>query len=598
MRNSLSLTLLIVLLCSGSTKFLLGQSSLLKPVQPWAGAALSDWNNASNATVITDLSLCQPRSALSNMILKRKHWKVIPYQMIRSYEGKMIWAPPEAKAPEVSLALNSEGWFAIFVGLFSSSEVPTTAWIRLDSDPASVPRFNSLTDYYGNSEEVFFRVVQLTKQNRLLFRPQTTGVVAPCGITHVKLIPLTPEEIRRIESENRNRSHAVLTATSDGFSDMFYRSPRTASEVLSQLEIFRDTDFGTIILQSPGADKVSYPSKVGFMKGSQSETFPRVGDRHFVEATRALARQRVNAIKALTQRAHEIGLKVHVGIRPAGWSFFEPYTDYWESPFYKNNPQWRCEDRDGTPVTRMSWAVPEVRRHLIDLLREQVQFGADGANLVFTRGYPLVLYEPPARKLFQEKYGVDPRQIPESDLRITAFRSDVVTKFLKELRSMLDQVQTLRGRSKRLELSILINGTAQDDLTYGVDLRRLVSEQLVDEVFTEQGFGVSSSHLNLEFLREACQPHGVPFSPGIFYSGIRYPNIPKFYDRGSHGLTFWDVGAGDMFEWQFLSRCGHRDETRWRLQNLDLQKPPRTIHFFHKLGDQIRDSRFGPHWGG
>ena len=163
---------------------------------------------------------------------------------------------------------------------------------------------------------------------------------------------------------------------------------------------------------------------------------------------------------------------------------------------------------------------------------------------------------------------------------------------------MLDDVQVIRGSSQRLALSLLINGTAQDDLTYGVDLRRLVAEQLVDEVFTEQGFGVSSNILNLEFLREACQPRGIPFSPGIFYGGIRYPNILKFFDGGAHGLTFWDAAVGDIFEWQWLSRCGHLEETRWRLQNLDLQKPPRTIHFFHKLGNQIRDGRFGPYWGG
>jgi hypothetical protein len=291
-------------------------------------------------------------------------------------------------------------------------------------------------------------------------------------------------------------------------------------------------------------------------------------------------------------------MKVHVGLRPAGWSFFEPYSDYWESPFYKEHPEWRCEDRDGTPVTRMSWAVPEVRRHLIALLREQVQFGADGANLVFNRGYPLVLYETPARRLFQEQHGVDPRQIPEADPRISAFRSDVVTKFLQELRAMLDEEQRRRGGGQRLALSVMINGTAQDDFTYGVDLRRLVTEKWVDEVFTEQGFGRTSSNLNLEFLGEVCRPAGVPFSPGIFYGGVTFPNVPKYYDAGARGVTVWDAGITDMFEWCWLSRCGHAEETRWRVGNLDLKKAPRSIHRFQKLGDQIRDGRYGPYWGG
>ncbi len=593
------LTPFVLVLCLCFARPVFAQSTPAKPAQPWAGAALSDWNNATQAVVITDLSRCQPSSALSDMVQKRKHWKVIPYRLKNGYEGKMIWAPPEANAPEVSLALEAEGWYAIFVGVFSTSEVPSTAWLRLDTDPASVPRFNSRSDYYGNTEEIFFRAVRLRKGSRLLFSAQTTGTVAACGITHVKLIPLTEAEVRAIEAERDAGAQRNLAATSDGFSDMYYRSPRTLAALLSQVEIFRDTDFGTLILQSPGADKVNYPSKVGFMKGSQSEIFPRVGDRHFVESTRALAKQKINPVKVLIARAHEIGLKVHVGIRPAGWSFFEPYSDYWESPFYQEHPEWRCEDRDGTPVTRMSWAVPEVRQHLVTLFREQVAFGADGANLVFNRGYPLVLYEPPSRRLFQEQHGVDPRQIPETDPRIAAFRSGVVAKFLQELRAMLDDEQKRRGNgSRRLALSVTINGTAQDDFTYGVDLRRLVDAKLVDEVFTEQGFGRTSGKLNLDFLREVCQPAGVPFSPGLYYDKVTFPNVPRYYDAGARGVTAWDAGVGDMFEWCWLSRCGHEAETRWRLQNLDLKKPPRTIHFFQKLGDQIRDGRYGPHWGG
>jgi hypothetical protein len=47
-----------------------------------------------------------------------------------------------------------------------------------------------------------------------------------------------------------------------------------------------------------------------------------------------------------------------------------------------------------------------------------------------------------------------------------------------------------------------------------------------------------------------------------------------------------------------MSRFGHVEETRWRLENLDLARPPRAIRSFHKLGDQVRNGRFGPQWGG
>ncbi len=254
-------------LCSVVTIGLAAQTVVAQPAQPWAGAAVSDWANASKAILHSDLSRCEPGSALSDMVLKRGRWKVIPYVMTNGCAGKMVWAPPEAKAPEISFALNAEGWHAVFVGLFSATEVPTTAWIRLDEEAAPVPRFNRREGpkpySYGHTEEVFLRAVRLQKESRLRFSPQNTGRVSACGLTHVKLIPLAPDEIRRCETEARDGSKRVLAATSDGFSDMFHRSPQTRSALLSAVEVFRDTDFGTLILQAAGGDKANYASAAG-----------------------------------------------------------------------------------------------------------------------------------------------------------------------------------------------------------------------------------------------------------------------------------------------------------------------------------------------
>jgi len=57
-----------------------------------------------------------------------------------------------------------------------------------------------------------------------------------------------------------------------------------------------------------------------------------------------------------------LGMAVQASVRPAMWTFWEPYVDFFESPFYREHPEWRTLDRDGTPVTRMSWAVTASRR--------------------------------------------------------------------------------------------------------------------------------------------------------------------------------------------------------------------------------------------
>ncbi|MBN2296307.1 MAG: hypothetical protein JXM70_28005 [Pirellulales bacterium] len=566
--------------------------------QPWGGAAVSDWSSAKQSIMVSDMARSIPASALSIMKLKKGCWKVIPYEMRGGPTGNMVFAAPEANTPELTLPLGVEkpGWYAIFVSLYSVSAIDSLAWLRLDDEPAAVNRQNRAGSY-GMSEEVFFKVAKLDENSRLHIAQQNSGTVCSCGVTHVRLIPLSTEEVRRFEIDRRDKSHRNMITTIDGFSFFYTRSPRTAAEVLREVEILRDTDVGTLILHTPGADKTNHPTKVGHMKAEGVELFPTIGDRHYAESTRALAAKNINPVKVLIDGAHDMGIKVHVGIRPAGWSFWEPYTDYWEPPFYRDNPQWRCIDRDGTPVTRMSWAVPQVRKHLIDVLREQVRFGADGANIVFNRGYPVVLYEPPAVAVFRNKHGIDPRTIPESDPRITKWWSDIVTGFFLELRAMLDEEEAARSDGKHLELSITVLGTPGDDLRFGVDIQQLVKEKLVDEITTMLGFGRKSNTYDLPLLKKVCQEGKIPFYGGVSHH-TAYPKIPSFYSGGAKGVAVWDAGVGDIFEWAWVSRFGHAEETAWRLKNLQMDKPPRSRYQFHKLGDQIRDSRFGPYWGG
>ncbi|MFH1566779.1 MAG: hypothetical protein ABIL09_02190 [Gemmatimonadota bacterium] len=566
----------------------------------WGGAVPGEWARAAEAALRTDMAEGSPAEALS-AALRKGRWKTVPYETVEGWTGTMVWAAPEAEAPDLSVPLGVEGWHAVFVGLFAAPECPTLAWLRLDGDPAAVRREARVDPFYGSAEEVFLKAARLEKTSRLHVSPQRRGFVQACGLTHVRLIPLAPWEVDRLLADRADASHRTMAATYDGFSSAFYRSPQTAEEWLRDVEIFRDTDFGTLLLHSPGADKVIYPSAIGHLKGADAEVFPRLGDRYFVEAIRAMARQGINPLEVLIRGAHDAGLKVHVGLRPAGWSFVEPYPDYWDSPFYRQNPQWRCVDRDGTPVARMSWAVPEVRRHLVELLREQVRLGADGAHVCFNRGFPVMLYEPAARELFEGTFGLDPRALAETDARIVKWRSDVVATCMRELRAMLDEEGASRGT--RLASSIMVLGNEADNLRYGVDLRRLVAEGLADEVYAYKwDFGASHRAYDLQYLREACGAGGVPFSPATaaFFREPHYPPrlVRSFLEGGASGVAIWDAGVEDIYHWSVISRFGHAEETLRRIEGLGDAEPPRRHVRFHRLGEHIGDGRFGPYWGG
>ena len=62
----------------------------------WAGAAANEWEDAAHATVLTDMSRCEPTSAFSDKI-EAGRWKLIPYEMMADGpRGKMVWAAPRA----------------------------------------------------------------------------------------------------------------------------------------------------------------------------------------------------------------------------------------------------------------------------------------------------------------------------------------------------------------------------------------------------------------------------------------------------------------------------------------------------------------------
>ena len=256
-------------------------------------------------------------------------------------------------------------------------------------------------------------------------------------------------------------------------------------------------------------------------------------------------------------------------------------------------------DRNDAPVTRMSYAVPEVRRHTIALFQEMLRFGADGVNVTLNRGYPLVLFEPAFREQFKERYGeIDPRTIPETDSRIQTLRTDIVTGYFHELRAMVDQEQATRAEKKHLEISVTALGNKADNLQYGVDLERLVNEGMIDWIQVYPWDFGGSGVLDMKFYEQICKPRGIPFAPSLpAHLGLKkmIEDTAKFYEGGAAGIAYWDAAVGDVFQWGVLSRLGSADGT---LNRGELPNPPHHYYSFHILGTQVLDGRYPPYWGG
>ncbi len=582
---------------------------------------INRWARAREAIRIDDMSRVQPATALSK-VRKRTKWKVLEYET-QQFAGKCIAALPNTHSPEVTLPLGQEGWHAVYVGLGGVGRFAfgqeNCVRLKLTGDRAFVPRGYSAGD--DDVDEVFFKCADLTGKDLHIAQWRFQGfadhrqapISRPSVVMYVKLVPLSDDEAAEVQRDRSQRDTKRLVATFDGFSWVYENDPTTEEEFLEYFEAFRDTDFGTWYWQISGADLVNYCSQFGTIPGEHVDDFPRKGDEYFTRSVQAFNAKEIDFTKLAVQAARDMDAKIHIAIRPAAWQAPPQFEDYFSSDFYREHPEWRCYDRDGTPVMRMSFVIPEVRGHLIDVMREVVtRYRPDGIEIIYFRGLPLILWEDAFCEQFQNRFGADAKLVSEDDPRLFDLRCEILTSLMGEIRTMLDEVQKLQSRSKRYALSASVVHTRDDNRRHGIDVERWVKEGLVDQIGVfPWAFHASRQPMDLEWFAEITKGTGVEvYAVTIGWkqrSAQRtLSQTLEHYARGASGILVWDpspVGfyspdggysaahAGSYFRpreiyWPVVSRLGHLKEIRSRLE----QSKPVPTH--------IPLKRYGDYWFG
>ncbi len=258
---------------------------------------------------------------------------------------------------------------------------------------------------------------------------------------------------------------------------------RTEEDLLANFRGYENSDIGKWWFQVLGADLVIYPgSKVGSIPGAQTTDFPTEAHASFVNTVKELHKAGINPFKIARDEARRQGVEFHVMLRPAGWKACIPYEETFDSPFYEAHPEWRCVDKDGTPTMHMSYAFPEVRRHLLDIYRETLELQPEGVGFLFNRGMPMMLWEEPFLARFKQMHNADARTVEDEDPRILATRAAIMTDFMKEIRALLDETAKAQGISKRYKISLGTFSKEEDNQKFGFDLPLWIKEGLVDDL--------------------------------------------------------------------------------------------------------------------
>lgn len=189
-------------------------------------------------------------------------------------------------------------------------------------------------------------------------------------------------------------------------------------ELAAQIAGFAGTGLDILEWCIGGSGRCTYPTQVGQFGANARAGFPRGVDRQIHEAWHAAAERGHDPLRLAVEAGHSAGIEVFGSLRTQSvyglaswWAFGRAFN----SRFWWQNQDKRIRHKDFAVDLRLSYAYPQVRRFLLEILEEVLEYGVDGINLDFCRGMPFVGYEEPVVDEFYAETGRDPFALPGSD---------------------------------------------------------------------------------------------------------------------------------------------------------------------------------------
>ena len=525
-------------------------------------------DESAKPVYVTDMSRCQPPLALSPEV-KKGCWQLIPYETVDpdSKSGTMIGAASFVDAPDVTLPLNVTGWHEIYVGYWNppyAYDGGTTVKMKLSDDPCftRIPEPEPAIDVNATYiREVLFKAADLT--GRTLQIGKVHGPFAQKAyLAYVKLVPLSAQQIADLQADRARKDARVLQAAIDGITYFSNNEYQTREHIMELIEPYRYSDVGKVIWAVNYGDLTNYATKVGTYWSEQREvpiaSVPGnnkyiAGEKAAYDSLRSLAEKDIVPEVVAAEYAHAMGLKFDVMFRLAMLGTIPPQREG-DKGFVRTHPQFRQVMQDGTPVEKASYAFPEVRKHMIAIIREAAEtFDIDGANLCFIRGPEFMAYEQPVLDDFRKEYGEDGRKVGFDDPRMRKIRCRYLNAFVEDVRRTLDEVGKAKG--KRLELSAWIGtATPQQTLDQGIDVDRWLEQEWLDSLIDHgprlvPRIAAAKAH-KCQFITGGSTIHALP------------QHWAADYKVGADGFAIWDIDEVQDLpaRWPVLRRAGHRKE--------------------------------------
>jgi hypothetical protein len=173
----------------------------------------------------------------------------------------------------------------------------------------------------------------------------------------------------------------------------------------------------------------------------------------------------------------------------------------------------------------------------------------------------MLQYEQPVLDDFRARFGEDAREVDPADPRLEEVRAAIMNRFVRNVHDALAEIAAKRAR--KFELSVWVwpstqgvwmGGTPMEE---GLDVKGWMRDGLLDSVICQEG-------IDPEYMKlgEATGCRFVLFTGYRGDTAMSPETLTKAYEAGVTDFAYWDMDAviGYPEAWNWLRRCGHRDE--------------------------------------
>lgn len=598
-----------------------------------------------NGIVFSDLaSQCTPQENISRERIMGK-WNAIEYETAE-VKGTLLGALHENRPEPVELNPHLTGWHRIYIGTvittsnvdFNKNIVP----VRLTSDAANM----HFTPYQllrgGGIEDTFWKCADMTGESVIISK-YPNGAASDVIIGWLRFEPMADEEASAYLSRVNDPQYKRLYATNDMHCMGCSIAAQTQQEWDSLVQLYEQSDVEWLSVEN--LFTFNGQPKLPLDQFSFSNQYHEFCQKTFKDYYTD------DMLKGLVQLGHKLGLKMCASHRMGAWCVEYTWDEmYFENTFRHAHMNLRCMDRDGQYVEAMSYIYPEVQDYIIGMFTRLAKLGFDAVEMMYHRGVPYVLFEPPFIEAFIAKYGEDPRHLPLDDERVMKERCEVMTGFVRRLRKALDEACPERkvGLHARGQYSLYECRLCGEDMerwaregliTAIISYPQFVREDLSGDVWQDGNPG----HIDLEkysrYVREKDElpiwrrhdfrelepipdSSGIPQGPktqadriaewmelehryGVklyfeimprFMSQAEYKEcVLEIYHLGGKRISLWDTysRAPRHVAWDYLRRVGNRDDAEKYDESTQKNY---SWHRFLRIGN-MNVSRYLPGWG-